>query len=247
MRRFFVPDDFQETEVWAHGDEARHMVTVMRLKPGDSVALFNGKGSECVGEIVESVQNRKSAGKSVKIRISDVAAVNREIGLDIFVAVSAPKGKRAEVIIQKCSELGVKSVIPLNTERCVAKADSGSKLDKWRRIATEASKQCGRNKVTEITDVYSIEALGTLISACDLSIIFCAGSNNVEGIKNILVENPGIKSVLCMIGPEGGFAESEIEEAMQSGCRAAKLTPQILRVETAVIAAVSMIIYQYAI
>lgn len=244
MDRFFVSSDFNEKEIWINGEEAHHMLNVKRHKAGDSVILFNGEGAECVGEIHEVCHERMPHNKKARISIKSTKNVNKEIGFEITVAVSVPKGKRSDFIIQKCSELGVKEIIPIITERCVVKVDSGHKLEKWKRIAVEASKQCGRNMITEISDVMPFQSLIDMIRSFELSIIF-SNNETAKGTKEIFKKASGIKNVLCIIGPEGGFSTAEIEQAQNAGCKIAILTPQVLRVETAVIAVVSMLIYEY--
>ncbi|MGR3319198.1 MAG: RsmE family RNA methyltransferase [Candidatus Anammoxibacter sp.] len=244
MSRFFVSSDFKTQNILIDGDEAHHMLTVKRLKVGNSVSLFNGMGDECVGRIIEVFQDAKSHKKKAKINIGDAKNVNNEIGLEITIAFSAPKGKRADLVIQKCSELGVKKLVPLITERSVIRRNFGSKVEKWRKISVEASKQCGRNLVTEISEVLPFESLNLLINAHETSIIF-SNEDGFHGLKEILKCNAEIKNVLCLVGPEGGFSAPEIAKAKDMGCKMAKLTPQTLRVETAVIAIAAMLVYEY--
>lgn len=244
MHRFFVSSNFNDKVIWINGDEAHHMLTVRRVKIGDKVSLFNGMGEECVGEIVDILQEEKSYNKKAKINIKSVKNVDNEIGIDITMAFSAPKGKRSEFIIQKCSELGVKRLVPLITERSVIRSNFGNKIEKWRKISVEASKQCGRNLITEISDVLPFESLDRLINPDEISIIFSSG-NNISGLKKILKDSAAVTKILSIVGPEGGFSAAEIEKARKLGCNVARLTPQILRVETAVIAIAAMLIYEY--
>ena len=178
--------------------------------------------------------------------IEKVEHTNLEIGLEITMAFSVPKGKRSELVIQKCSELGVRNVVPLIAERSIIRTNFSNKFEKWQKITIEASKQCcGRNSITNILDVLKFDELQPLIDKHDLSIIFSLDNEN-EGIKAALREHKNANKVLCVIGPEGGFTPSEIIKAVEFGCTTAKLTPQVLRVETAVIAVASMLIYEYS-
>ena len=246
MSRFFVSSDFKGKEVVIDGAEAHHMVTVKRFKSGDKVSLFNGNGIECFGEIIDISVNEKSLGKTIRIDIERVAHTsNLEIETEITMAYSVPKGKRSELIIQKCSELGVRNLVPLIADRSIIRSNFSNKLEKWQKISIEASKQCGRNCTTNIFDVLKFDELETLIDKHDLSIIFSLDNEN-EGVKAILREYQDVDRILCIIGPEGGFTPMEIKKAVEFGCATAKLTPQVLRVETAVIAVASMLIYEYA-
>lgn len=231
--------------MWINGDEAHHMLTVKRLKAGDKISLFNGRGEECVGEIVDILQEERLHTKKAKINIKSVKSVNKEIGIDITIAFSAPKGKRADLIIQKCSELGVKKLVPLITERSVIRTNFATKVEKWRKISIEASKQCGRNLITDISNVLPFESLGHLANSHEISIIF-SNESGFHGLKEILKNNSKIKDVLCVIGPEGGVSAAEIEKAKEMGFNVAKLTPQILRVETSVITIAAILVYEYA-
>ena len=244
MSRFFVSSDFKTRNILIDGDEAHHMLTVKRLKVGDNVSLFNGRGMECVGKIIEVFQDEKTHKKKAKVNIENAKIVNNEIGLEITIAFAVPKGKRADLVIQKCSELGVKTLVPLITERSVIRKNYGSKVEKWRKISVEASKQCGRNLVTGVSDALHFESLNLLIKSHETSILF-SNEDGFYGLKEILKCNAGIKNVLCIVGPEGGFSVSEIEEAREMGCNMSKLTPQTLRVETAVIAIAAMLVYEY--
>lgn len=244
MSRFFVSSGFNDKDIWIDGDEAHHMLTVKRLKVGDNISLFNGRGDECVGKIVDIFQEEKSHKKKAKINIKCVKSVNKEIGIDITIAFSVPKGKRADLIIQKCSELGVKRLVPLITERSVIRSNFANKVEKWQKISIEASKQCGRNLITEICNVLPFESLDRLINSNEISIIFSDG-NGFHGLKKILKNNGEIKGVLCVIGPEGGFSVAEIEKAKEMGFNVAKLTPQILRAETAVITVAAILVYEF--
>ncbi len=246
MDRFFVPLKFNDNELWVDNDEAYHMLVVKRHKVGDKVQLFNGTGDECVAEIVEIFEGTSSRKKKAKVIITSLSVVNKEAELDITIAFSVPKGKYSDLIVQKCSELGVTRLVPLRAERSVVKSKSGSKEEKWRRIAVEASKQCGRNVVTDISDTVPFQTgVSKLVQSHNLSLIL-DNKESHSGIKNILKDNPCVKSVLCMIGPEGGFTSKEVAIAESHGCVAAKLTPQVLRVETAAISIAAMLIYEFS-
>jgi len=245
MSRFFVSSDFKGKEVFIDGVEAHHMINVKRFKLGDRVSLFNGNGIECFGKIIDIFVNGKSSEKKVRIGIEKVECANIEIATEITMAFSVPKGKRSEIVVQKCSELGVKNLVPIIAERSIIRSNFDNKLEKWQKITIEASKQCGRNCTTNILDVLKFNALGSLIGKHDLSIMFSLDSKS-RRLKDVIKEYQNVNSVLCIIGPEGGFTQSEIKKGEEFGCNFAKLTSQVLRIETAVIAVASMLIYEYA-
>lgn len=240
-----MPVGFDNKEIFIGDDEAHHMLDVKRHKVSDEVLLFNGDGDECVCKIIDIEHDQTSHKRIAKVAVRSVKRVNKEIGLNITVAFSVPKGKRSDLIIQKCSELGVKRLVPLNSERSVVKNNSNHKLEKWQRIAVETSKQCGRNIVTEIAKEMLFKSVHSLVQSHQLSLIF-DNSDSHKGIKEILQNSTDVDSVLAIIGPEGGFSNVEIENALNWGCKGTRLTPQILRVETAAIAAVSMLVYEFS-
>lgn len=233
--------DFHGKEVIVSGNETHHMIHVMRLGVGDSVCLFNGMGDECTGKITEIAHDK------IRVEIESVKSIGREIPIDITVAFSVPKGKRSDFLVQKCTELGVKRLIPLQSERSVVKLyDKGeAKITKWRKVAIEASKQCGRKTITEITDVFTLDKLLETASAYDLALVACP-SLDTPLLKEVLKKHSEVRDILCLIGPEGGFSGGEIENAQNAGCVPVGLGTQTLRVETAAIAISAMLMYEYA-
>lgn len=246
MNRFFVPSDFTDKEVCIDGAEAHHILTVRRLKLGDSIDLFNGSGTECVGTISGIAGGDRQRKRSVRVKIVKVQDVSREVGVDITVAFSAPKGKRADLIVEKCSELGVKRLIPLITERSVIRENVVGKVEKWRRIAVESAKQCGRNIIAGVSDFVSFESMRQSVNLYDMAILLTRCCDNGQGLKALLKSNAEVRSALCVIGSEGGFSRVEIEAAGNAGFHVAEIVPQTLRVETAAIAVVSMLVYEYS-
>lgn len=239
--RFYVPVDLHSKEVIISGNETHHMIHVMRLGVSDRVCLFNGMGDECTGRIAEIING------DIKVEIESVESINREMPVCITIAFSIPKGKRSDFLVQKCAELGVKRLIPLQSERSVVKLyDKGeAKITKWRKVVIEASKQCGRNTVTDITDTLSFDKLLETTNAYSLALV-ASPSPGAPFLKEVLKEPPEVQDILCLIGPEGGFSDAEIEKAKIAGCTPVGLGVQTLRVETAAIAISAMLMYEYA-
>lgn len=218
------------------------MLHVKRLKPGERLLLFDGNGREAVARIAEARRDR------ALVAIESVEKVDREARISITLAFSAPKGKRSEFLVQKCCELGVRRLIPLECERSVVKlAPEGSlKAEKWRSVAVEASKQCGRTYITEISEVVGFSRLMDMAGTYQPKFLASTGSEALplsEGVRNNAVP----KDILCVIGPEGGFSNKEIDSALRTGCIPVSLGPTVLRTETASVAFVSMLLYAYSI
>jgi len=223
------------------GEEAHHIARVLRLRPGDDLVVFDGSGREADATIVEG----DGGSSPLRVLVKEVREVNREIGVAITLAAAIPKGKRADFMIQKCAELGMRRFIPLDCARSVVHAGTRAetKIRKWQRICDEASKQCGRNRVAEIAPPTTLTDVLGQARAHRLALIADPGA--APGSLRAAVERHEGKpdSVLYLVGPEGGFTPTEITEARKAGCEAVALAPAILRTETAAIAGVAMLAY----
>ncbi|MBI2472667.1 MAG: 16S rRNA (uracil(1498)-N(3))-methyltransferase [Planctomycetes bacterium] len=239
--RFYIPYTPTVREIWINGKEAHHILHVKRAKLGSKITLFDGKGIEYLANVTEILEDK------LKVFIEQSEEVDRESVVDITIAFSIPKGKGATLLIQKCSELGVKTLIPLHCERSVVdiRHKSAEKIEKWNKVVIEASKQCKRNFLTKIEDVMSFDSLMKTINNYDLSLVACT-DNHTRTLKSVLTEHPLARKIICLVGPEGGFTRGEIEMAVKSGCVPVSVGHSILRIETAVVAISSMLLYAYA-
>jgi 16S rRNA (uracil1498-N3)-methyltransferase len=165
----------------------------------------------------------------------------------VYLFQGLPKADKMEMIIQKCVELGVYAVVPVATKRCVVKLDdkkSKSKIARWQGIAEAAAKQSKRRIVPEIMDVMSFRQALQFVSDFEVKIIPYELAENMEKTKEIIQNiKPGQK-IAVFIGPEGGFDESEVEQALQNGTEPITLGKRILRTETAGLTVMSWIMYQ---
>ena len=241
MNRFYVPFHAGLKNLWIDSSESHHIIHVKRLKIGDSIIVFNGTGDEFEAEIEDIEDNR------VNVRINQQKTISKENIVEINVAFAIPKGKRSHLLIQKCTELGVHKLIPINYARSVVKLkdDCSVKIEKWQKIAIEASKQCGRNTITEIGNVVDFDNILNTLDSYDLPLFACSQSDS-DNLKNTLQEHPKPNNILSFIGPEGGFTSNEIEMAKRAGCKFVSLGSQILRVETAAIAVSAILSYHYS-
>ncbi|MEO7539104.1 MAG: RsmE family RNA methyltransferase, partial [Pyrinomonadaceae bacterium] len=149
MHRFYAPpESFADFEIVLGTDETRHLRDVLRLREGAEISVFDGHGREfhCT---VKSIGKKKSMLTIVK----DIPPASPESGLRLTVAAAMLKGDKFDLVVQKSVELGVAAVIPLQTIRCDVKpGDSVKRLERWRRIALEATKQCGRARLMTIDE-----------------------------------------------------------------------------------------------
>ena len=241
VSRFCVPFHAGAKDIWIDGAETHHMLRVKRVRIGDRIVLFNGMGDECSAEIIEV------KGSKVKVKIGQIKAVSKESNVGIDIAFAIPKGKRSHFLIQKCAELGVQKLFPLHYERSVVKLKAGcsEKIEKWRKIAVEASKQCGRNTITEINDVMDFGNILKGVGNYDISLFACSQSVS-NNLKNILKEHQRVNNIISFIGPEGGFTSKEMEMAKEAGCEFVSLGQSTLRVETSAIAISAILSYHYS-
>jgi 16S rRNA (uracil1498-N3)-methyltransferase len=216
--RFYISCPLTRGCITLQGPEAHHLATVCRFRPGDQVCLFNGDGHE-YGASVVSV-----ARQQVTLDISSVETPYRESEIRIEVAAPVPKGDRARFLVEKLTELGVSTFVPLRTLRSIVHPRE-AKLDHFQRYVIEASKQCGRNILLQV------QALTDWRDYCvrgDLPHIRMVADPG--GTGDSWSTGP---AVALAVGPEGGFTAEEIEGARAEGWQVVRLGPRILRIETA--------------
>lgn len=222
--RFFLSQTPTEDTARLEGDEARHLARVMRAKTGDTVELFDGQGTSWTAT-VQAIQ-RDHVSLHLDEKQSETIS-NKPI---ITLAVALPKGDRQKWLIEKITELGTDSLVPLTTTRSVAEPTAAA-ISRLQRGVIESCKQSGRNRLLEITQPQSLHNLLTTSSA-SLRILACPDGTPMQSILLKPIDN-----ILIAIGPEGGFTDDEIRTANASGFAQMSLCQNILRIETAAIAA----------
>ena len=223
--RFYINCRLQPGPVVVEGSEAHHLGVVCRLRPGDPLCLFNGDGKEYPARVLE-VQRRQ-----VTVEIVSVASPQREVGVPLVVAAPLPKGDRAQFLIEKLTEIGVTSFVPLTSQRSVIEPRE-SRLEKLQRQVIEASKQCGRNVLMTIE---SLTSWATFCQRGELPGLKIFG--HPGGASNGQLQADRARHTLVgftlAVGPEGGFTDDEVELARAAGWLPMDLGPRILRIETA--------------
>jgi 16S rRNA (uracil1498-N3)-methyltransferase len=226
--RFYTSDVLGPGECRLEGAEAHHLSAVRRFAAGDRITLFNGDGNEYAAEIA-------SVGKkSVVVNVLSSAGVDRELPFPLVIAAAVPKGDRADYLIEKLTELGVTRFVPLVAARSVVIPREPSTA-KFSRAVIEASKQCGRNRLMAIDSPLKWTALLARDDLPAQRVLFHPSAR--ESNCSPLSEG----GVIAAIGPEGGFVEEELTEAVRTGWKVVSLGPRVLRVETAATAAASLI------
>ena len=223
--RFYTDQPLSPGEFVLDGPEAHHLAAVRRFEAGDTITLFNGDGCDYPAEVL-------SAGKKqVSVMIRERLDADRELLFPLVIASALPKGDRADFLLEKLVELGVSTFVPLICERSVV-VPKEFKREKYQRAVIEASKQCGRNMLMEVRPPIKFAEFV---------------KESLDGEKRVLHTNDSkadrLQSVgprVWLVGPEGGFSESEMKLALEHGWHPTSLGPRIFRIETAAIAAAAI-------
>ncbi|WP_040948356.1 16S rRNA (uracil(1498)-N(3))-methyltransferase [Gorillibacterium massiliense] len=248
MQRYFIPESqFGADRVLITGDDAHHLLRVMRAESGDEVIVSDGKGKDALVRITVIGKNEAEG------EIVDALPVSGEPAVDVWVAQSLPKGDKLETVIQKGTEVGALRFLPFLSERTVVQYDEkkeAKRLDRWREIAKEAAEQAHRSVIPEVEAPLSWKELLKLIPETDLALI-CYEKESGQQLRAVMsgtkerLSGKGKPRILIAIGPEGGFTEKEVAEAEAAGCRSVGLGSRILRTETAALVALACILYEF--
>lgn len=229
-RRYFVPElPKSGGRVELPTSEAHHATRVMRVQVGDSVTLFDGAGSESAAVISQTGRNE------CLCEAEPAVAIDREPSRAIHFGIALPKPDRARELIERLTELGVASVTPIVAER-TQRPPSDSLLEKLRRGVIEACKQCERNRLLEIrpvatsSDFFATKQTGQRLIA----------HPSPEAIR--LRDIDAANDVIAAIGPEGGWTDDEVTQAIEHNFATINLGPRIYRVETAATAIAAVLV-----
>ncbi len=208
-------------------ERAHYLLSVLRLKRGEFLSVFDGRGGEYGAELIAA------SCRQARLKIGSFRAREVESPLPIHLGLAVVKGEKMDLSVQKATELGVTSIAPLLTERCAVRLAGKEefKLKHWQKIAIAACEQCGRNKIPQILPPQpfdrwvAVQSRGVLLDPV--------------GTPFTRLTQPE-RGLTLLVGPEGGLSAEERRRALEAGFIAASLGPRILRVETAVVAALSL-------
>lgn len=227
MHRFFVAKKLTPKMVIT-GLDAHHIKDVLRMGKGDLVQLTADDGRTAVAEIV-AVETGK-----IWLQCQKVLTKSNEPTVRLNLVQGLAKGEKMDLVVQKAVELGVSKIYPAAMDHSVVRLDKDQALKKerrWQKIAETAAKQCKRDLIPRVEPV---RTLMQILAADDSQLKLVAyESEERVSLRQVLAENPGVASILVVIGPEGGLAEAEVEAAVQTGAVTVSLGPRILRTETA--------------
>jgi 16S rRNA (uracil1498-N3)-methyltransferase len=237
-QRFYVNLPLAPGPFVLDGVEAHHLSVVCRLRPGDAVCLFNGDGHEYPARIL------KVGRREIALEVDGIETPRRELPFALEVAAPVPKGDRGQFLIEKLTELGVTTYIPLLCARSNTHPRE-ARRDKLERHVIEASKQCGRNVLMRIEDLTEWNKYLDGAGESGLHILAHLGNagrvSSVVDVQNAHAQGKPIGSVHIAVGPEGGLTDDEASQAIALGWRAVTLGPRTLRIETAALYLVAVL------
>ncbi len=234
--RFFLPkQNLQDKNIKIDGGENVHLTTVLRMRVNDEIdiCLNDGYIYECV---ITEVGKKFSIAKINNIFLP----YTRESKIILFLALT--KAERMDWAVQKCTELGVDQIIPFESEFCTAK-DKGTKTDRLIRVALSASKQSGRVNLPEINNTISFNEMLEKIK--NIPQVVLAYEKDSTNTRQVLSKFDKTKDTAIIIGSEGGFSDREVQQLRESGANIVSLGSNILRTETACVALLSAVYYQF--
>ncbi len=236
VRIFVEPDKLDEDRAILGGSAYHHIKNVLRMSPGDTLVIFDGAGREVLAAL-EVFQ-----AETAIARVLAPTAASTESSLDLTLAPSLAKGKKIDLVVEKAVELGVNRLCVTTSRRSVAQVSPTLSLDRverWRRVAIAAAEQSGRTMMPVIERIRQLEELAAEKPADTLGLIFTRDAQP-DPPATLRQRYPDTRKVICIIGPEGGFTEDEVEFCRQRGFIDVGLGPRTLRAETAAIVAAAV-------
>ncbi len=242
MYQFFVePGQIQGRRIIITGSDVNHIRNVLRMKPGEEIAVSNGTDGREYRCGIESFTEDE-----VICSLRFVKEDGVELPSRIFLFQGLPKADKMELIVQKAVELGAYEVIPVAARRCVVRLDekkAASRISRWQGIAEAAAKQSRRGIIPQVHPVMNMREAVAYAHAMEVKLIPYELAENMGHTKEILeAVKPGT-DIAVFIGPEGGFEQEEIELAMAAGIEPVTLGRRILRTETAGLTVLSWLMY----
>ena len=213
MPKFFVNNNqIKEDRIIITGEDVNHIKNVLRLKIDDNIQICNSDTTKNYTCGISKLNDN-----SIECIIFNEIESSSESNVDINIFQGIPKADKMELIIQKCVELGVNQITPVEMKRCIAKIEDkakNKKIERWQKISEVAAKQCGRDKLPKINNVINVKNICNII--CEYDIVLLAYENEeINTLKNEMqklknIENKEIK-IGIIIGPEGGIEKEEVD------------------------------------
>lgn len=244
MYQFFVDAsqiNIDDKSVIIQGGDVNHIRNVLRMKPGEELNVSNGQDGREYRCAIDFFEEDR-----VVCQLRFVKEDNVELPSRVYLFQALPKADKMELIIQKAVELGVYRIIPVAAKRCVVKLDekkAAARTARWQAISQSAAKQSKRGAVPEVSGVVSFAQAVKMAADMDVKLIPYELAEGMERTREIMGGLRAGQDIALFIGPEGGFEESEIQLAADSGVLPITLGRRILRTETAGMTVLSWILY----
>ena len=239
MHRFYIfSDQVHGDKISIIGSDVNHIKNVLRMSSGDKLIICNGQGKDCYC-IIDRVDDKEISCDIISEHITDT-----ELNTRITLFQGLPKKDKMELIIQKAVELGVYEIVPVTTKRVIVKLEDKKreekKLERWQVIAESAAKQSHRGIIPRIRPVISYEKALDVCSMLDIGLLPYEKAEGITKTRDIIAGLSKYSSIGVIIGPEGGFEDKEVEQALKRNVLPITLGKRILRTETAGLAVLSM-------
>lgn len=243
MYHFFVEENaIIDGQVHITGDDVNHIKNVLRMNQGEQIIISSLTDSEDVDYYCSLTEITE---REVTARI-DWTEEKRELNNKIYLFQGLPKSDKMELIIQKAVELGAFEIIPVAMSRSVVKLDPGKeagKLKRWQAISESAAKQSKRSIIPEIKSVMTVKEALEYAGELPVKLLPYENAKGITETRNVISEINPKDGIAVFIGPEGGFAPQEVEEAQKNGFKTVTLGRRILRTETAGLMMLSVLAY----
>lgn len=242
MHRFFIKQtDISNNNIIIEGEDVQHISKVLRLKEGDNIVLCDQQGTD-YNVVIENISKQ-----TVKTTIIDKEPSKGEPSMEVVLYQGIPKSTKMDLIIQKCTEMGITRIVPVFTTRTIVKLESdkdeAKKVSRWTKIAEEAAKQSARGIVPRIDMPMNLEK--ALMDSRKLDVTLIPYELEKDMSVKAALQGKTAKSVGFFVGPEGGFSTAEIDRAKQNNVMPVTLGSRIMRTETAGFAMLTCIMYEY--
>lgn len=242
MSIFYIKNEqINEGNAYIEGEDVKHIKDVLRYNINDNIDICDENGIKYIAQIINMAKEK------ISLKILKVSEETSEPSVNITLFQGLPKADKLEMIIQKCTELGVSEIVPVITERVIVKLDEKSaskKLERWNKIAQEAGKQSGRQKIPKVKNINNLKNLIEILPKYDILLLpyECEKEVTLKSVLRNLDKN--VKNIAIFIGPEGGFSENDLKLLNLPNVKKVTLGPRILRTETAGLATVSIVLYE---
>ncbi len=235
LLRFLLSSPPLHSSALLDPDTSKHMVKVMRLRPGDAVTLFDGKGTEWPGTIAAADR------RGVRVEVGEPRPAAVATGPRVILGTAIPKGKRMSTLLSMATEAGVDLVVPLDCARSAVRGVRPAKVEHWGRTVLGAVRQSGRAFIPTVdAEVPLAEFLARPPAAGERRFLASTGPGALP-LAAVLGSGPPPGTAVLLVGPEGGFTPAEEQQAIAAGFAPCSLGPHVLRVETAAVAATAVV------